>query len=261
MKKRSFIKLAAVGALGAGQHLPGMAAEGSPATLKKFDENGVVRPFAGNTVVSHTDKNSPLFLSMLRVQVELQRHFGESITCLPPDSYHMTMFDMANQQDRKPGLWPSGVPLDVSIEDCTKKLASLLRSEPISFPGKVYMKIDHNLPLSLPKEHKPGSQPAFTIPLLPYSAADAEILRVFRNKLSGLSGIRTPNHDTYVFHTSMGYRIKPMSEETYASFERYYKKWLSEMTQAAGKISFDSPDFCSFIDMYQFTPIVALGKK
>ncbi|AKZ62703.1 hypothetical protein F506_08465 [Herbaspirillum hiltneri N3] len=261
MKKRSFIKLAgmgAMGALGASGHVPLLAAEGQQAPLKKFEENGVVRPFGGNTVVFHTDKSSPLFLSMLRVQVELQRHFGDSITCLPPDSYHMTLFDMANQQDRKPGLWPSGVPLDASVEDCTKKLAALLKSEPISFPGKVYMKIDPNRPLSLPKEHKPGSQPAFIIPLLPYSSADTEMLRAFRNKLSGLSGIRTPSHDTYVFHTSMGYRIKPMSAETYASFETYYKKWINEMTQAAGKISFDCPDFCSFIDMYQFTPVVAL---
>ncbi|WP_167541893.1 DUF1868 domain-containing protein [Herbaspirillum rhizosphaerae] len=253
------MKMAALGTLGASHYLPGVAAE-TGAPLKKFDENGVVRPFGGNTVVYDTEKTSALFLTMLRVQVELQRHFGGSITCLPPDSYHMTLFEMANQQDRTPGLWPSSVPLDASVDECTKKLTAILKSARLSFPQKVNMKIDHNRPLSLPKEHKPGSQSAFIIPLLPYSSEDAEMLRSFRNQLSQVSGIRAPNHDTYVFHTSMGYRVKPMSADAYAMFEKYYKKWLTEMDQAAGKISFNTPAFCAFEDMYQFNPVVVFGK-
>lgn len=261
MKKRSFMKLAALGTLGASHYLPGVAAEVTAAPLKKFDENGVVRPFGGNTVVFDTDKASPLFLTMLRIQVELQRHFGASITCLPPDSYHMTLFEMANQQDRVRGLWPPSVPLDASVDECTKKLTAILKSARLSFPEKVSMKIDHNRPLSLPKEHKPGSQSAFIIPLLPYASEDAEILRSARDQLSQISGIRAPNHDTYGFHTSMGYRIKPMSADAYAMFKTYYKKWLGEIDQAAGKISFSAPAFCAFEDMYQFNPLVVLGKK
>lgn len=259
MEKRSFIKLATLGALGtlgAGQCVTGRAKEAAQAPLKKFDDNGVVLPFSGNTVVCHTDKTSPLFLSMLRVQVELQRHFGGSITCLPPDSYHMTLFDMANQQDRVQGLWPSSVPLDASMDECTEKLATILKSASLYFPEKIYMKVDQSRPLLLSKERKSG----LVIPLLPHSPEDAEALRSFRNKLSQLSGIRAPNHDTYGFHTSMGYGIKSMSKDTYAMFETYYKKWIDEIVKATGKISFSNPAFCSFEDMYQFDPVVVLKK-
>src|SRR6202012_873617 len=89
---------------------------------RKFFANGRVRPFAGNTIICHAPQQGDgagyfnALLDIYRDAVVLP--YAKKIALTPPSSYHVTIFGGANDQERKPGLWPKAMPLDASMAEC-----------------------------------------------------------------------------------------------------------------------------------------------
>ncbi|WP_214743405.1 hypothetical protein, partial [Escherichia coli] len=83
-----------------------------------------------------------------------------------------------------------------------------------------------------------NKQPAFIIPLIPASKSDKEILTKFRDRVAKITGVRKSNHDTYRFHTSFGYQIKPMTEKKYIKFTKEYYEWFNYLKTNSEQITF-----------------------
>ncbi|EFL9960630.1 DUF1868 domain-containing protein [Escherichia coli] len=225
----------------------------------KFYRNGKVAEYKGCSIICHTDKSSNLFKSMLNVQVKIQRDFGDCIVLLPPDSYHMTIIELVSGVQRTP--WPYNTPTDIGMEEVREKIKLMLTNQQLAFDRPVRMKINLESKPSLPSEWDDNKQPAFIIPLIPASKSDKEILTKFRDRVAKITGVRKSNHDTYRFHTSFGYQIKPMTEKKYIQFTKEYYEWLNYLKTNSEPITFRNPALCYFNDMLQFDNVLDFKKS
>jgi hypothetical protein len=217
-----------------------------PDVNRKFYPDGRVMPFAGNTIICHADQQgdrSAYFYALLDIYREAQGlDFMRKVTLLPPSSYHMTLFGGANDKGRKPGLWPSFVPLDASMEACNQAVAERLKN----------FQLDCELPLRMKVDPAPPSEKPFTLRLLPVDAAEAAKLKRLRDRLSEVLGIREPGHDSYRFHTTLGYALRWLTSEENEQFQALMKKWRTSVAERCPVITFGAPEYCLLDDMYAF---------
>ena len=247
--------LTAMGAAGAAISAPAIARKGqgqfTSEVGRKFYADGRVHPFRGNTVICHLDQqgpNSGFFDALLDIYRQLPiLRFSPKITALPPSSYHMTIFGGANDPDRKPGLWPASIPLDTPIEECTKILGNRISNAKLDNFAPIRMRVD----VSEPAE----SETPFTIRLIPFDDAENQRLRALRNTLSGILEIRSPNHDAYRFHITLGYLIRMLDASELQEFRAAFKAHHVEVAKNCPVIEFGQPEFCSLEDMFHFKQI------
>ena len=217
-------------------------------TQRKFFANGQVAPFHGNTIVCHLDQqgqNTALFDALLDIYRQLPAlRFARKITALPPSSYHMTIFGGANHPERKPGLWPTSIPLDTPIEECTRILGERLEKAKLGPIAPIRMRVD----LSNPVER----ENPFTIRLLPIDEAENQRLRALRNRLSEILEIRSPNHDLYRFHVTLAYLIRRLDASELREFRAEYKARHAEVAERCPIIELGQPEYCSLEDMFHF---------
>lgn len=216
---------------------------------RKFMADGRVRGFAGNTLICHLPQqgaDSAAFNALLDIYRTASNYpFLANATLLPPSSYHMTIFGGANDQGRgKPGQWPQGVPADLPLEACHRLMAERLKG----FRSGLTLPIRMTVDLAAPTPE--GG--AITLPLLPVDAAQSQQLRVLRRRLSEATGIRISDPDTYGFHISLAYWIKPLTPEQAEAFDRAHRQWRATLSKAAPVIALGAPEFCVFKDMFAF---------
>lgn len=242
-----------LGLLGAGlaasSVTPSLAREGVPPDVgRKFYPDGRVKRFDGNTIICHLDQQGPnatFFNVLLDIYRETPRHtFMRKVTLLPPSSYHMTIFGGANDPDRRPGLWPSDLPLDMPMQACTEALGARLRAVQFGFDQPFRMKVDV-------REPKADERP-LTIRLLPFDDAEERRLRNLRNQLSDILKIRAPRHDEYSFHITMGYLIHWLNSAEQISFRQSLKTWREAVAEACPVIKLGAPEYCVLKDMFAF---------
>ncbi|KAH0489691.1 hypothetical protein TgHK011_010109 [Trichoderma gracile] len=207
---------------------------------EKFDTNGNVLPFPGNTIISHLPQDSHLYKALLPIHEKLQQsRFTKSYALLPPTSWHMTIFEGVCDQRRKPGIWPNDLPLDAPLQRCHdlfhEKLSDFdLRIKP---------------PLKMAVTGIIMSKAGIRLDLRPIDAAEEKRLRGFRDRLSELLQIRAKGHESYVFHLALAYRVVPISkndgEELAALLQECYNKIPHEFELGI-------PEFCYFDDMFAF---------
>ena len=244
--------------LALGSALPGqgLARPAHPPDVgRKFYPDGRVKAFLGNTIICHLDQqgpNSRLFDTLLDVYRDAPRHdFMRKVTLLPPSSYHMTIFGAANDQDRRAGLWPSDLPLDMPMQACSEALGERLRGETFGLDQPFRMKVDVADP-------GPNERP-LTLRLLPYDDAEERRLRDLRNRFSELLKIRAPNHDSYRFHITLGYLIRWLRPREQAAFQVALAGWRTTIAGANPLITLGPPEYCTLKDMFEFKRQFFLG--
>lgn len=213
---------------------------------RKFLSDGRVRPFAGNTIICHLPQQgarSEPFHALLDIYREAPRHaFMRKVTLLPTSSYHVTIFAGANDQERKPGLWPADLPLDLSMEACNKALAERLRMFHVGTSSGPRFRIDEATAERTP----------LTVNLVPVDADEDARLRRLRDDLSKMLGIRAVDHDSYQFHVTLGYTIFELSPAEQATFQDVYKAWRAHLAKRLSVIELGPPEFCVQDDMFAF---------
>lgn len=221
---------------------------------RKFYPDGRVHPFRGNTIVCHVDQqgsNSGLFEALLDIYRQLPTlRFANKITALPPSSYHMTIFGGANHPERKPGLWPTSIPLDTPIEECTRILGERLERAKLGPVAPIRMRVD----LSDPVER----ENPFTIRLLPVDEAENQRLRALRNTLSEIFELRSPSQDAYRFHVTLAYLIRTLDSVELREFRAAYKAQHAAVARRCPVIEFGQPEYCSLEDMFHFKRLAFL---
>jgi len=219
-----------------------------PAIGVKFDRQGGVLPLVGNTLVCHFEQQGPiasLFNAMLDIYRDGPRYdFMKKVALLPPSSYHMTIFSGADELNRKLPLWPAGVPVDAGMADCHAAVGAQLRRFKLDCTLPLRMKVDVSEPAQ-------GERP-LRLRLSPIDAAENAKLRRLRDRLSEHLGIRSDDHATYQFHTTIGYLIRWLTPAEIMEFRVALRKWTENVAARAPVIELGAPEYCVFPDMYAF---------
>lgn len=229
--------------------LPVRAAIKTSAVGSKFYPNGKVKSYPGNTIVCHLPQqggDSAFFNGLLEIYRNAPDFsFFRKATLLPPSSYHMTVFEGVTEASRnKPDQWPWEVQTTASLDDCSKVLSERLSRFRMESDMPLRMQVDMDAPV--PK----GS--AIVIPLKAIDQAEENRLRDLRRRLSAATGIRIREPDTYAFHTSLAYWIKPLTADEEALYEKTHSAWRVALYKVSPVISLGPPEFCLFQDMFAF---------
>ncbi|WP_439894267.1 DUF1868 domain-containing protein (plasmid) [Ralstonia sp. 25C] len=220
-----------------------------PAGLK-FHRDGTVRRFPGNTILCHVPRPSALWNALVAVRDQLSDSGAtEHLTFLPPESYHMTVFEGATDHTRTAGFWPADLPPDTPLGICTRHLERKLTR----------FDIGCELPLRMTIAEPSLQVRAGVIALTPVDDAEHCKLRILRDRLSEHLAIRHPTHDAYVFHITLAYPLTAMTpEDTAALLDRQAAcaGWLRRQVPV---FELGPPAFCTFNDMHAFVPRLVLG--
>ncbi|MFC5430525.1 DUF1868 domain-containing protein [Paraburkholderia denitrificans] len=216
---------------------------------KKFNIDGSVRRFPGNTIICHIPMLTVLSRGLMTVRDRVRiSPFGHKFTFLPPSSYHMTVFDCMLDERRGPGHWPKDLPADASINDGTKFLVERLRTLDLLIDAPFRIRIGSS-----------GIQTSLTSLTLVPEPESEQRLRALRDAMSERFGITAPDHATYLFHTTVSYPIEELDDETPC----YRVLWLdvvAELAERIGTFELGAPEFCTFNDMFAFETHCFIGE-
>lgn len=221
--------------------------EGAP----KFNADGTVVYWPGNTIICHIDKRSEPYMALLDMHVALMRSgVTHRLAVLPPASYHMTVFEgIAFPQRRQ--YYPAGLPADASMADCNAYMLDKLRDFDLGCALPLRMR-----PLPLNRQTNRSA-----IWLEPADDAENRKLRDLRDRLAARLRLKAPNHDTYRFHISLNYITAPMSGAEREQLDRVRAAMLADFIARAPVIELGRPELTFFDDMFEFKPQLYLDHR
>ncbi|MCH9296891.1 DUF1868 domain-containing protein [Pantoea allii] len=215
---------------------------------EKFNANGEVLPFRGNTLICHLAQDSEMVgVTGEMVDAMKAAGLGRCYAFLPPSSYHMTVFNGANDRARYHPAWPQDLNLDVSMDECDRLFAAKLA--------------DFRLTSYLPLQMRIGGmalKQGVSLSLAPLDWAENSKIRSLRDALSSTLHCRRSNHDVYEFHISVSYLIhKPVDEEL-CLLQMLRATYLEKLMRVSPVIKLGAPEFCTFRDMLSYRPLLRL---
>jgi hypothetical protein len=221
-------------------------------TLLKFNTDGTRKPFAGNTVICHLPVQCEMRDAMVRLHEKLaQAPFRHKLGLTSTDSYHMTVFPGANDQDRTVSGWPSYVPLDATMEECNREVET--RMEAAHLRCKLPLRVRVDVPATL------NYFTACTLRMTPANREENAKLRNLRDQLASVYGFRTKDHDQYTFHITMSYQTSRFTEQEQTEYRRILRAHLRQIVAAAPVLELGQPEYCVFPDMFRFEPKTLLA--
>lgn len=215
----------------------------APAVGNKFYEDGTVRQFPGNTVICFVDPQSAVYAHCDWMQEQLRSlPFAHKFTLLPMPSMHMTVFEFITDATRMPEKWSSHLALDASLEETDAYFIKTFAQVPP--PNGFQMVFD---------KVRSGAV-GISIRLRPANDESALRLKQYRDALAKTTGVRFPDHESYVFHISLAYHIQRQTDEEAAQFAALLADINEKMRDAFGVFQTGQPQLTFFDDMFEFVP-------
>jgi hypothetical protein len=213
---------------------------------KKFKPDGSFQWYPGNTIVCNLYGNQMVFDEVRWLQSQYTNlSCSHKFVCVPPESVHMTVFELLCHHNRKPQYWSSHVDLDAPIDEIDRFFATVL--ENIEFPSKFLMRIIDV-----------GTK---SILLAPADQATSSALMEFREQVSRATGIRFPNHDTYQYHITFGYQILHLTPEEEAEVSKWRQDLYVELCKRLTTIEMERIHYTVFEDMTNFVPYTSTARR
>jgi hypothetical protein len=212
----------------------------------KFDRDGNVQYFPGNTIIIHLDHESEIYKALTATYNRLSKpnSLSHLYTLLPPPSFHMTVFEGCTDKIRKPGYWPADMALDAPLEQCTSAFKSKLSSFHLGTP----------LPYKLTIAGYKALGNGVSLHVIPQPAFET-VLRNLRDELSENLQIKAPKHDKYRFHISLAYFVEFLSEEQKVEMTELL---MEDFDSIPKEFELGSPEFCTYESMFRFDPVLVL---
>ncbi|QMV18308.1 DUF1868 domain-containing protein [Granulicella sp. 5B5] len=221
-------------------------------TLLKFNTNGTRKPFAGNTVICHLPVQCTMRDAMVSLHQELAASpFRHKLGLTSTDSYHMTVFPGANDQDRTAYGWPSYVPLNATIEQCNQTVEERMQAARLRCKLPLRVRVDEPATLNY--------FAACTLRMVPADREENTKLRALRDQLAEVYGFRTKDHDQYTFHITMSYQTARFTAQEQMAYRKILRAHLQHITAAAPVLELGEPEYCIFPDMFRFEPKILLA--
>ena len=219
-----------------------------PGVPNKFDPDGNVQHFPGNTIICHLSNSTELYSSLMVLYDRLtQDPLSHLYTLLPPSSWHMTVFEGVVDKKRKPGYWPSNLAMNASLEECT----ALYENELSSFD------LQTDLPYHLSIAEFRPLEDGISLHVEPHMA-DNTALRSLRERLADLLQIRHPDHNRYVFHLSIAYLLRHLTDDQKSELMGRLVDHFRDMPK---EFELGPPEFCRFENMFGFEPLLYLKNQ
>jgi hypothetical protein len=212
---------------------------------RKFYADGTARRFPGNTIICFVDPESPLGQAASAFQAALHAQpWGAKFALLPPSSFHMTVMDLLCDQVRVAERWSPHLPLDAPLP--ATDAFFLERVPAVPLPTLRTMRVD-------------SIYTGFGLMLMlePTDAATEAALRGYRDAIASATGVRHPDHNSYGFHMSLGYRLYALDAAETASLTALCAAWAPQLRDAGATLALPPPVLCSFADMTAFVPLTA----
>lgn len=216
-------------------------------TTLKFNSSGAPRPFAGNTVICHLPVQCAMRDAMLAFHQELAAApFRRKLGLTSTESYHMTVFSGANDLRRDLTGWPSYVPPEAPIEQCSRLVGERMDKARLAGKLPLRVRVDQTATVGYPV--------AATLRLVPADDAEDRNIRSIRDQLAEVYGFRQKDHDTYGLHMTMSYQIAPFTAAEQTAYRAMLKKHTAAILAAQPVLELGMPEFCTFADMFRFDP-------
>ncbi|KAJ4327736.1 hypothetical protein N0V84_001845 [Fusarium piperis] len=221
----------------------------------KFNLEGDAQIYRGNTTVCHIPPSSPIIPGLHAVFKTFESHptLAKYVRLLPPDSWHMTVFDGVREDECEPGMWPPGLlkqPLEEATADFSQRLRKFgrqLEAEGLAPPYKMKVRC-FEIPAPV------------GIGLLVEGATPEEEKRMrrLRDRLSDVLGFRAPNHEIYQFHVTIAYLLHHVDGADQVELRSVLNKLLSEFDP---EFELGRVEFCTFDTMLAFPRVFYLGDE
>ncbi|WP_165452409.1 DUF1868 domain-containing protein [Paenibacillus thalictri] len=210
---------------------------------RKFNEDGSVRRFPGNTIICTIGQDNPLYSELVSFAESFKElDCSRKYTLLPSSSYHMTVIQGVCEEVRKPEQWSRHLSLDAPLEETDRFFSQQFTK--VRVPEQFRMKFSHVNTSGI----------ALTVNLLPAELEVEAALRTFRDEVSEWLGLRFPNHDTYKFHISIAYKICQLTEEEESELQAFKEQAESILQKRFGVLTTSKPQLVFFSDMFKFDP-------
>ena len=215
---------------------------GVRAPWPKFDVDGSLRRFPGNTVIAHVLPASETFAALFDLQDALRAEpFASRFAYLPPASFHMTVFEGITEPSRGTDRWPEGVPPDAERDLVTATLARRLSG----------------LVLSPLRPRPTGLFAGFSVTLAGADDAAEADLRDARDRLREATGIRRADHAAYVFHITLAYLLTHPPEDEARRIAETSDALFADFAARVPVVELGPARLCDFEDMGAFYPLLA----
>jgi hypothetical protein len=210
-------------------------------SVDKFDDAGRVRRTPGLTTLCHVDRGSDAFAALVAMQDHLKAgpHAG-AFAFLPPESFHMTVFDGVIDYRRGPGEWPEHMPADAAVDAVEADWRA--RLDGLTLPKRFAIRATELMC-------------GFSVSVTGASRTDEAAIRAARDALSEKLGLRRANHETYRLHITLAYQIAWLDA---AAAEEVLDRSGASFARAAdrlARIEIGPVEFCRFETMHRFDPI------
>jgi len=96
---------------------------------------------------------------------------------------------------------------------------------------------------------------ASTLRMSPADEAENKKLRTLRDRLAEAYRFRAKDHDSYGFHITVSYQMRPFTPEEqsiYNTILPILRKHVTKISAAAPVLELGLPTYCTFEDMYRF---------
>jgi hypothetical protein len=216
-------------------------------TTLKFNPDGTPRPFAGNTVICHLPVQCAMRDAMTELHHALmQAAYRHKLGLTTIDSYHMTIFPGANDQDRTAYGWPSYVPVDAPIEVCSRMVGERITKAHFSCQLPLRVRVD--------QEYTINFSTACSLRMIAADVEEEKKLRSLRDQLAEVFGLQVKDHATYQFHITMSYQIAPFTPREQDAYRQLLRTHIKGIAHAASVLELGIPEYCTFSDMFRFEP-------
>lgn len=225
----------------------------------KFDDDGVVKEFHGNTIICHIPQQTEFFNKLLDFYRFAKRlSFYDKITLLPPSSYHVTIMNCCHEHDRSEGHWPKGIDPDTSMLRCTSHLTNILTSENAATAGSADFELELQVykPAMSMQLDKPRS---INVVMEPSTDSQETRIKQFRDKVSSLTGLIDPSHDSIRFHITLAYINEELTIAETQELTKNINQLHKSLAEACPIIKLAAPEFVTFDDMFYFHTVAKLS--
>ncbi|NGP46204.1 DUF1868 domain-containing protein, partial [Bacillaceae bacterium SIJ1] len=149
-----------------------------------------------------------------------------------------TVFELLCHFNRTPEKWSEFLNIDEDLEHIDQFFAEAFKR--VDMPGAFKM--------------KPVRVRDTVVDLETWDQETAQMLQRLRDRLAEVTGAKFPNHDTYPFHISFGYRLQVLSEAEERELEACQRTLQETVLFDWGEVEMKKVDYTIFEDMSLFVP-------
>jgi hypothetical protein len=214
----------------------------TPAVGSKFNPDGSIHTFAGNTVICYTPPDSHAYQQGEWVQDEFRRlPIAHKYALMPPSSFHMTVFELINHSFRNPVKWPQGVALDTPLEAMDQYFIE--RVPQVETPENFRMRCTGL---------RGGG---ILIKLAPADDETEQRIWAYRRALAAATQLHTPDFDQYGFHMTLAYRLIELEPDEEQIEREFFERVGAQLRETWGIFDTGKPHLTFFDDMYRFVTV------